>query len=47
MGNAITGDIDLPYKVDYPFFYYIMDPQTNTIIFSGRYIDPSMEPSVY
>lgn len=32
-----------PFKADHPFLYYIIDHKTNTVIFSGRYKDPSMK----
>ncbi|XP_037033390.1 serine protease inhibitor 42Dd-like [Bradysia coprophila] len=41
--SSAVDTVDLPFKADHPFLYYIMDPRTNTIIFSGRYVDPSLE----
>lgn len=43
--SSVMDAVDQPFKADHPFLYYIMDPRTDTIIFSGRYMDPSLKPS--
>lgn len=45
VSSSVLETVDQPFKADRPFLYFIMDPRTNTIIFSGRYKDPSLKPS--